>query len=267
MSFFSQRESNDFGDYSIFIDRIEDNKMFGLYIVEVKPGRTANIKAKWGELIHSRGDAKMRLDLYEADVSMPAEGEIFREHDRMLSIEFDVKTLFGAFRSAKDVDDLTMKELIIRRRILRQEQFYAKYNYALGMLGIPRGSVPAESEGSGEHLRRLVKETRSVEKHEEETSKIRQRYLFEINKRLVLSASCFAFTMVAVPLGIRIRRREKSVNVLIGVMIALLYYTVIIVIEKSGQINELRPHLVIWILPVMTILLGVRLFRRLKTGL
>ncbi len=142
MSFFSERESNDFGDYSIFVDRIEDNKMFGLYIVEVRPGRTVNIKAKWGEIIHNKGDAKVRLNLYDADVSMPTGEDIVREHDRMLSIEFDIKTLFRAFRSRKGVDDLTIKELIIRRRMSREEEFYVKYKYAMEMLEILRQPAP-----------------------------------------------------------------------------------------------------------------------------
>jgi len=122
-------------------------------------------------------------------------------------------------------------------------------------------------EALEKHIQRMARASMMPAMLEEDIGMVRGRYLFEINKRLVLSMSCFAFAMIAIPLSIRVHRREKTVNVLIGVMIALLYYTVILVVEKSGQTAIMHPYLIIWLPPIMTVLLGLKLFKRLKIGM
>lgn len=266
MKLFSPRVSSHIGQYTIFIDRIEGNKMFGLSIMEDTPERSANITARIGELDHTPGESKFTLNLYDAEVSMRTKEGTIEEHDRVLSIELDIAKVLGAFRKRKTVDDLTMKELIIRRDIARNETGYTRYVEGMKILELLRKPAPGEDKARRRHLSKLSQAAGRVRNQDEEYAKIKRSYLFEIHKRLVLSISCFAFTAMAVPLGIRIHRRERTLNVLIGVLIAFLYYAVIIIVEKSGQIDVLRPHLLIWIPPITCTALGARLLYGLRRG-
>jgi len=74
--------------------------------------------------------------------------------------------------------------------------------------------------------------------------------IVEVNKRLAISLSCFAFTLIGIPLGMKSRRKESSVG--IGISLALVFFFYLFTIIAKSMIGspELRPDLVVW-LPVI----------------
>jgi lipopolysaccharide export LptBFGC system permease protein LptF len=184
----------------------------------------------------------------------------------MLSITFDIRKLLRAFRSRKGVDDMTIRELILRRRLSDADNGYAAYRYGLRLLEFLSSEPDTDPEETVKGLTRASSAIGSIEAQQKKTAEIRTAYLFEIHKRLVLSASCLAFAVFAVPLGIRFHRRERSVNILIGIGIALLYYALILIVEKSPFLLAHNPHLIIWIPPIACLMIGLRLFTQLRRG-
>jgi lipopolysaccharide export system permease protein len=265
LTFFKPREPTDFGDYTIMVDRVEDNKLYDISVIEPKPGKTATIKAKWGELLNSADGKSMRLELHSTDISMHGKEGIVRERDRILALEFDLTKILGKIQNDENVDDMTVKELIMRRRLYRN----AAASIVLAILENTRELVSVQKPGDKENARgKIIQLSANIKKIEmtlNEAQDISSRYLFEIHKRIVLSISCFVFAVVAAPLGIMAHRRERMVNVLIGAAIGLLYYASIIVIEKSLHIEAIKPYL-IWLPPVVLLLLGLSLLKKLGRG-
>ena len=268
MILFRPREKIPFGDYSILIDRIEGNKMFDIRLMEPKSEGTTKITAKWAELLHRPGDSLVTLNLYDTDVSIPSSGgdkEMITERDRLLTIEFDLKKLFRSLKRGKGVDDLTMKELVARRKVVADQEGYAIFKI-LRDLNVENEQVDAEDDSALDPaIIEHASAAEAIRRIRDDARETRMQYTFEINKRLVLSASCFALAMIAIPLGISFHRRERTVNVLIGVVVALVYYLVILTVEKSLGAGALKLWM-IWLPPLVCVLLGSGLFYRLRRG-
>jgi lipopolysaccharide export system permease protein len=71
--------------------------------------------------------------------------------------------------------------------------------------------------------------------------------LVELHKRLALGTACLAFVMVAVPLGVRVHRRETSIGILLSLLLAVAYYFLVLFAEGLKRSPHLYPELVVWL--------------------
>ena len=71
--------------------------------------------------------------------------------------------------------------------------------------------------------------------------------IVEINERLNLAFSALVFVLVGAPLAMIARRREKSINIGIAVLIMVSYYPLFIGCEALGIEAQFFPQLVMWL--------------------
>lgn len=69
----------------------------------------------------------------------------------------------------------------------------------------------------------------------------------EIHEKLSLAFSCLIFVLMGCPLAIITRRREKSINIGIAILIIVLYYPLLVGCESLGIQGAINPALAIWI--------------------
>ena len=69
----------------------------------------------------------------------------------------------------------------------------------------------------------------------------------EIHEKLSLAFSCLVFILMGAPLAIITRRREKSINIGIAILIIVVYYPLLIGCESLGMEGAINPALAIWI--------------------
>jgi len=69
----------------------------------------------------------------------------------------------------------------------------------------------------------------------------------EIHEKLTLAFSCLVFILMGIPLAIITRRREKSINIGIAILIIVVYYPLLIGCESLGIQGVINPALAIWI--------------------
>jgi len=84
----------------------------------------------------------------------------------------------------------------------------------------------------------------------------------EANKRLGLSVSCFAFTLLGIPLAMKSRRRESSVGIGVSLLLVFCFYFFIILAESLVGSPRWRPDLIIWFPIVFAECLGFFLIQR-----
>ena len=84
----------------------------------------------------------------------------------------------------------------------------------------------------------------------------------ESNKRLALSLSCFAFTLLGIPLGIKSHRKESSIGVGISLFLVFIFYFFIILANSLVGHPEYRPDMIVWIPVIFSEIFGFYLLYR-----
>ncbi len=90
--------------------------------------------------------------------------------------------------------------------------------------------------------------------------------LLNLHKRLALSLSPFSFLLLGLPFGIRSKRSELSVGLLICVLLALGFYAFMLLADALQKFSGLHPQYIIWIPNLLYQVAGVYMLRRLEHG-
>ena len=84
--------------------------------------------------------------------------------------------------------------------------------------------------------------------------------------KLTMGIAVFAFAMVAVPLGMRVSRKETSANLGIAVLLFLSYYLLTTMVGWLDRHPEYRPDLLYWVPNLVFLGLAAWLFRRTQNA-
>lgn len=86
----------------------------------------------------------------------------------------------------------------------------------------------------------------------------------EITKRYTFSMACLAFACVAVPLGMKSRRKDTSGGLVLSLLIGMIYFVCTILAE--GFESNIAATIGLWAPNILCGLLGLHLFRRARFG-
>ncbi len=205
----------EFPNLMIYVGDRDGNTVEDIVVYEMdESGPVRNVRAERGEIRTEQEERAMYVDLYNVRIDQRDAGadaaDLTKSH--YINAEYyPVKLDFSrmARRStSRKTSDMTMRELITNIRDVR--------------------SAYPELE-------------------EADLRKQRMKQVVELNKRLALSISCFAFTLLGVPLGMRSKRKESSVGFGVALMLVFLFYLFIIIANSLVDKPQLRPDLIVWI--------------------
>lgn len=97
----------------------------------------------------------------------------------------------------------------------------------------------------------------------EDQAKQLMRIQITIHEKFATAFSVLSFALVAIPLGIKVSRKETSANLGLGLLLALAYYFASIAVGWLDNYPELRPDLIVWLPNLVLQGLGFWLFYKI----
>jgi len=199
--------------------KLEDVTIFRL---EDKTNVTTTLSAPRGRIEPDSANKQLILHLFDARSVTSGDNASVGSFPQ-LTLNFDMGAPTNQTYRIK-VSDMTFRQLKDELKELEQ--------------GL---SLPPESSATTADLKARLQQMA------DQKNDLLEPIRVQMHRQIAFSFACFGFTLVGIPLGIRMHRRETNIGVAIALGLVLVYYTFIILGQSLQARSELAPHLILWL--------------------
>jgi len=217
----------DFQGYIFYVGKNRKPNLEDIIVFQLDDGTNGamTIHAPRGRFEVDPARNQIRVQLFDATSVRVQGDQVVMGSGGIVPLTFGLNPTTTKEASKPDISDMTFTQLNDELRDLE------------GRINLPlrvRGLTPEKQQ----ELRRELEQ-----QHTDFTSPIR----YYIHRQVAFSFACFGFTLVGIPLGIRMHRRETNVGVALALVLVLIYYSFILVGQSLATRPEFAPHLIVWL--------------------
>ena len=165
--------------------------------------------------------------------------------------------------SKPKVSDMTFMELREELRLVKGLNFATDVgtNFTQQLRGLQRMDLSPATNATPEQTASLLRDARRAQAGQAEEIRV------IMNRQVAFAFACFGFTLVGIPLGIRVHRRETNVGIGIALILVVVFYAFEMLAESLSSHPELHPHLIVWIPVFLFQAIGAGLLWRANRGI
>ncbi len=227
----------DFPGYIFYTEKNQGGKLEGVKIYKLDGTNVPSyfVMAPRGEVESDLAAKKIKINLFDAQIMSHTGQSTVLTALGGYSFVFDLNTTNQVFRPK--VSDMTFSQL--REELNRLETL----------------RVPVTATNLAD-LRQQLSDLKAYRRDWTEPVRV------QLNQEVAFSFACFGFTLVGIPLGIRVHRRETNVGVAMALLLVLVYYSFVLLGQSLTARPEFVPHLILWLPNLVFQAVGVVLLRR-----
>jgi lipopolysaccharide export system permease protein len=237
---------NDFPGYVFYAAKNRDGNLEDVRILQ--PGNETNVvrtlRAPRGRLEMVLTNRQLILHLFDARMVSFGGGHLNIASFSELPLVLDLNVATNQTYKPK-ISDMTFRQLRAELKDLEKK------------MGLPPTLEKTASEESRAQLREA----------EKQRSDLTEPVIVEMHRQIAFSFACFGFTLVGIPLGIRVHRRETNIGVAVALGLVLIYYAFIMLGESLAARPEFVPHLILWLPNFIFQAVGAVLLWRANRGI
>ncbi len=234
----------DFPGFIFYVGKNRNGELQDVLVFTLKNETNAEyrIRAPRGTMTVDTANNKLNLVLYQARM-MP----LGDSRDRSAYYEefpYDIPLAArDSGRSKPKIDDMTFTQLSEELNDLERR------------LRLP---VP---------LKELTPEQRLARKKDwEQLRKDLGPVVFNMHRQVAYSFACFGFTLIGIPLGIRVHRRETNIGIALALVLVAIYYSFIALGQSLNTRPEYLPNVIVWLPNFLFQTVGAVLLWRANRG-
>ena len=235
---------HNFPGYTFYTEKNNKGKLENVIVLKLENETNVSwtLTAPTGKLENNSTNKEIILYLFQAR-GLTSSGYFMDFKDLAITNYYPTNDLSGKYSKPK-LSDMTFWQL-------RDELAYREQELAL---------PPTAATNSVESLAQLRV---AATQREDLTEPVR----VEMSRQIAFPFACFGFTLVGIPLGIRVHRRETNIGVAVALGLVLVYYSFIILAESLSTRAEFAPHLIIWLPNFIFQAVGAILLWRANRGI
>lgn len=217
----------DFPGYIFYVEKNNGGQLENvmIYRLQSETNVDTTLHAVHGQMKPDRANNQLVLDLFDArSVTVTPHGSAINAFPT-LTLNLSLNAVTNQSVKPK-ISDMTFLQL---RQELR----------SLENLNLP--AVPVTTTNATAELRTQLAAMRKQQKDFIEPVRV------AMHRQVAFSFACFGFTLVGIPLGIRVHRRETNIGIAMALVLVVVYYSFIMLGESLSGRPEFFPHLILWV--------------------
>lgn len=235
----------EYKDHIIYVGKNDRGRLENITLVRQENGtNVAFFRAAHGEVYRDATNGQRVLELSDVKALISKDGHVVVNY--LSKVPFLLGSESTAAGSKKPrISDMTFSQLRVE---LREVEEMLSRSAPVGKL------TPEELQARKGELSKQVKDL---------TSPLR----VQLHRQVAFSFACFGFTLIGIPLGIRVHRRETNISFAIAMVLVLIYYGFLMVGNALASRPEWSPHLIVWLPNFIFQAVGAVLLWRANRGL
>ena len=237
----------EFKGYNVYVDKNRGGELSDVmvWVLKDRTNYVNVIRAARGKLDVDTPNKRITLILYDGKMVDMRDGRMFLTSFENWQAELDLGQKFQpTFRPA--ITDMTNGQL--------WDELHESEQRLKKLSGSAAGLTADQLRARKKELAMLIGDP---------TTPIR----FQIHQQIAFSFACFGFTLLGIPLGIRMHRRETNLGIGVALVLVAVYYSFILLGHALDERGEYAPHLIVWLPNFIFQALGAVLLWRANRGM
>jgi lipopolysaccharide export system permease protein len=234
---------NDFPGYMFYVGKNNNGQLedVNIYRLQNETNWDVLIHAAHGRLTTDRALNQLVVDLFDGRIiNRTARGNNIGAFGEA-PFNFSLNAVTNRTIKPK-ISDMTFRQLRQELRDLKELNLSpAAPGLPPALDGLQRLNLTVATNASPAEVGALMLEA------EKARGRQLERVRVAMHREVAFSFACFGFTLVGIPLGIRVHRRETNIGVALALALVVVYYGFTMLGESLAAHPEFYPHLIFWL--------------------